>query len=177
MTAESARPKGSTILPQRTGVSRRHLLLFPACAWVAGCGLPQQGPASANVVTGAEELNYVLIEVDTEVARLAGVPPRLQLSELPAATVEPSQAVGVGDALQIRVLEAGAGGLFATGDGGAGGTDFPNVVVDRDGNINLPYVGTIKVIGQTPARIQDMIVEKLAGKAIEPQALVNIARA
>lgn len=177
MSAETARPKGLSLRPRRVGLNRRHVLMFPALVWVGGCSLPHQGPASTTVVSGAKNLDYVLIDVDADVARLAGIPPRQQLSELPAPTVEPSQAVGIGDVLQIRILEAGAGGLFATGDGGAGGTDFPHVVVDRDGNINLPYVGSIKVIGEPPARIQEMIVERLTGKAIEPQALVNISRA
>ena len=88
--------------------------------------------------------------------------------------VEPSNSVGQGDVLHVRVLEAGAGGLFATGDGGAGGTDFPGVVVDRLGRITLPYVGEIDVLGDTPAQIQTKIVAKLAGKAIEPQALVSV---
>lgn len=155
----------------------RRLLLFSSLASVAACGLPQQGPDTASLLEGAEDLDFLLVNVDAQTTRLLGTPPVTRLTGLSLdPSAEPSNAVGVGDALSIRILEAGAGGLFATPDGGAGGTEFSEVVVGRNGRINLPYVGDVDVLGQTPALIQDLIVEKLAGKAIQPQALVRITR-
>ena len=155
-------------------IGRRHLLLSSLAA-LAACGLPQQGPDTGEVVAGAEAGDFVLVNVDANVARSLGVPRHIGLGGLHAGSgAEPSNSVGQGDVLHVRVLEAGAGGLFATGDGGAGGTDFPGVVVDRQGRITLPYVGEIDVLGDTPAQIQTKIVAKLAGKAIEPQALVSV---
>ncbi|WP_372840576.1 polysaccharide biosynthesis/export family protein [Phaeovulum sp.] len=146
-------------------------------ALLAACSLPRQGPDTAGVISGAEAYDYLLLDVDAAVVQHLGVPYRNGLAAIPSSTAaQPSQAVGLGDVLNVRVLEAGAGGLFATGNGGAGGTDFPAVVVDRSGRISLPYVGEIDVAGNTPSEIQQKIVEKLAGKAIEPQALVNIVR-
>lgn len=49
-------------------------------------------------------------------------------------------------------------------------------VVDEKGTISLPYTGEISVAGLSPVQIQDRIVEQLQGKAIEPQAVVNVAR-
>lgn len=155
----------------------RRLLLLSSLASATACGLPQQGPDTASLLEGAEDLDFLLINVDAQTTRLLGTPPVTRLTGLSLdPSAEPSNAVGVGDALSIRILEAGAGGLFATPNGGAGGAEFPEVVVGRDGRINLPYVGDIDVLAQTPARIQDLIVEKLAGKAIQPQALVRITR-
>lgn len=157
-------------------VARRAFVMGSVAA-LAACSLPQQGPDAAKVVAGAQAGDFVLVDVDANVARSLGVPRRNGLGGLQTgAAAEPSNAVGQGDILHIRVLEAGAGGLFATGDGGAGGTDFPGVVVDRGGRISLPYVGEIEVLGDTPAQIQLKIVEKLAGKAIEPQALVSVTK-
>ena len=42
--------------------------------------------------------------------------------------------------------------------------------------ISLPYTGEIKVKGKTPLQIQELVVESLDGKAIQPQALVNVVR-
>jgi polysaccharide biosynthesis/export protein len=163
--------------PQFVNAMSRRVLLLASLASVAACGLPQQGPETASLLEGAEDLDYLLINVDAQTTRLLGTPPVTRLTGLSLdPSAEPSNAVGIGDALNIRILEAGAGGLFATSDGGAGGTEFADVVVGRDGRINLPYVGDVEVLGQTPTRIQDLIVEKLAGKAIQPQALVRIMR-
>jgi len=157
-------------------VPRRGVLLG-GLALLAACGLPQQGPDAADVLAGAEARDFLLLEVDAAIVARLGTPRRSGLGGMRASASDlPSQAVGQGDVLHVRVLEAGAGGLFATGDGGAGGTDFASVVVDRDGRISLPYVGEIDVQGDTPAQIQQKIVEKLQGKAIEPQALVSVLR-
>lgn len=158
-------------------VVQRRAVLAGGLALLAACGLPQQGPDTAEVIAGAATLDYLLVDIDAAVVQRLGVPRRNGLGAIQSdAAALPSQAVGLGDMLHVRVLEAGAGGLFATGNGGAGGTDFPSVVVDRGGRISLPYVGEIEVLGDTPNEIQQKIVAKLAGKAIEPQALVNIVR-
>lgn len=154
---------------------RRQFLALASAALLAGCGLPQQGPQASAVLQGAEQFDYLLLPVDDAITRQLGQPPASGFGGLvldPAAV--PSDAVGIGDRLAIRVLEAGDGGLFAAPNGGAGGTDFPDVMVDRNGQVTLPYVGALKVNGLTPAQIQTLIVEQLTGKAIEPQALVRI---
>ena len=74
----------------------------------------------------------------------------------------------------MTVFEADEGGLFS----GKGGNraEFPRVEVNNEGYISLPYTGTIKVNGKTPLQIQELVVENLEGKAIQPQAMVNVVR-
>lgn len=161
--------------PRNPTLTRRSLLLGSLAA-LSACGLPQQGPTTAAVLEGAENRAFLLVTVDDDITRSLGHPPVTSVSGLaldPSAA--PSEAVGIGDALDIRILEAGSGGLFAIGNGGAGGTDFRNVIVGRSGRITLPYVGEIPVVGRTPRQIEGLIVESLQGKAIEPQAHVSIA--
>jgi polysaccharide export outer membrane protein len=155
-------------------VTRRATLLGLAAA-LAACGLPQQGPRTPTIVEGATDNRYVLIDVDAAIVQRLGKPRRTSLSGFGKAIAsQPTQSVGIGDVLDIRILEAGSGGLFATSNGGAGGTSFPGIVVDRQGRITLPYVGSIAVAGQTPGQIETRIVDALRGKAIEPQALVRV---
>lgn len=159
----------------RAALTRRSLLLGSIAA-LSACALPQQGPSTSAVIEGAEDKSFLLVEVNEAITQALGNPPVTSVSGLsldPSAA--PSEAAGVGDVLSIRILEAGSGGLFATGNGGAGGTDFDNVTVGRNGRITLPYVGEIAVAGRTPVQIETLIVESLQGKAIEPQALVRIA--
>lgn len=95
----------------------------------------------------------------------------------------PSEAViGVGDFLSVTIWEAGSGGLFSTPLGnerassGSNSANVPEQVVGRDGSITVPYAGRIRVSGRTPQDVQALIEEKLAGKAIEPQVLVNVTK-
>ena len=164
--------------PGSIAAPSRRAFLLAALSALAACGLPQQGPRTPAILAGAKDRqDYILVPVSREILAALGSPPRAGFGTLPSdPSATPTNAVGIGDTLSIRVLEAGSGGLFATGNGGAGSTDFADVIVDREGRISLPYVGSIVVAGKTPGGIQTAIVEALSGKAIEPQALVTITR-
>ena len=125
--------------PSRRAALTRRSLLLGGIATLSACGLPQQGPTTAAVLQAAEEKSFLMIEVDDAITRALGDPPATSVSDLaldPSAA--PSEAVGIGDVLNIRILEAGSGGLFATANGGAGGADFQDVTVGRSGRIALP---------------------------------------
>jgi polysaccharide export outer membrane protein len=40
---------------------------------------------------------------------------------------------------------------------------LPDQVVDTNGNITVPYAGTIRARGRTPAEVQEAINEALSG--------------
>ena len=93
----------------------------------------------------------------------------------------PSPLIGVGDSVTVTVWEAAAGGLFSAPalggvTTGSHSSVIPDQVVARDGSITVPYAGRIRVVGLTPPQIEAAIVERLSGKAIEPQALVSVSR-
>lgn len=91
------------------------------------------------------------------------------------------QKVGVGDTVQINIWETGSGGLYTTPGtdriipGSRVGT-IPEQVVARDGTVNVPYAGRIRVAGKTPAEIEELVVRGLAGKTADPQAMVSLTR-
>ncbi|MBS0251427.1 MAG: polysaccharide export protein [Proteobacteria bacterium] len=91
-----------------------------------------------------------------------------------------TQKVEVGDAVQINIWETGSGGLYTTPGvanttGSRIGT-IPEQVVARDGTVNVPYAGRIRVAGKTPEEVERLIVKDLAGKTSDPQALVTLTR-
>ncbi len=91
------------------------------------------------------------------------------------------QRIGVGDTVIVNIFEAAAGGLFSqpvsTSDStGAHSATVPPQVVQRDGTITVPYAGQIEVVGKTTPEIEKLVVDKLTGKAIEPQAIVTISQ-
>jgi polysaccharide export outer membrane protein len=77
----------------------------------------------------------------------------------------------------VSIFEAAAGGLFIPLEAGVRPGNFvtlPNQRVDTQGNITVPYAGSIRASGRTPAEVQQAIVSALKNRAIEPQAVVAL---
>ncbi len=149
------------------------LLLLP----FAGCSfVPREGPLAVEIEQQSKTNDYVVVDVNAEiVSTLAqfdpiGLSKRFMKSSLRA----PLHTIGPGDVLSVTIFEAGEGGLFA-GENGSGRAEFPRVVVDRKGYISVPYAGRLSVAGKTAYQAQEIIVERLKGKAIQPQAVITIA--
>jgi polysaccharide biosynthesis/export protein len=71
--------------------------------------------------------------------------------------------LGIGDVVSVTIFEP-PGGLFVPRDAGARPGNFvtlPNQMVDSNGNITVPYAGTIRAAGRTPSEVQQAINEAL----------------
>ena len=166
----------------------RALFTLPALALLAGCStLPSSGPTAGEINRGLKDQNEIgfrIIDIDgplvdkinTDAAAADAAQPTL--SSL--AQDGRNDVVGPGDDLAIGIYEVGVS-LFGSSEGAGGVIDpaaraqtFPDVLVAGDGTIKLPYIGSLKVEGHTPAEIQAMIVRGLKGKSQSPQALVVI---
>ncbi|BDV33146.1 MULTISPECIES: polysaccharide biosynthesis/export family protein [Methylocystis] len=168
----------------------KHISLLAMCGALAACGItPASGPSRDEMVKGVSamaqdgEAPFAWVEVDRHTLDILArrAPPTLRGffgDYRPSA----SQVIGMGDALQITVWEAASGGLFSAGES-AGGVSpgsrssiIPEQIVGHDGSVTVPYAGRIQVAGRTQQQVETAIVERLRGKAIEPQALVNVTR-
>lgn len=130
----------------------------------------------------AIERRYVVTDVDE---RTVGI-----LSSLPGPSLRarfgdyrpaPENKIGVGDEVRVMIWEAAAGGLFSTPvvgplTTGSRSAVIPEQVVARDGAITVPYAGRVVVAGLTPPDVEQAVLERLTGKAIEPQVLVTVSR-
>jgi polysaccharide export outer membrane protein len=169
-------------------------LKYAGCAAVlvalAGCGItPSSGPTRDAMVQSiyapAEEgdVPFAWVEVNRQTLDILSrrSPPTLR-GFFGDYRPSVSQVIGVGDSLQITVWEAAAGGLFSAGPDsgnvspGSRSSLIPEQVVGRDGSVTVPYAGRIQAAGRTQQQVEAAIVERLKGKAIEPQALVNLTR-
>lgn len=143
--------------------------------------LPSSGPTGSQVIdrveTSAGEIQLVSV---TDMASLPAptAPPRMTLAELPPP---PTDMVGPGDVLEISIYEAGVS-LFgnegrvapsAAFDPSAKAHTLPLSRVDDDGNIVIPFVGSLRVLGRTVSEIQDQIQRALRGLTQNPQVLVT----
>nr|WP_210261166.1 polysaccharide biosynthesis/export family protein [Enterovirga sp. DB1703] len=153
---------------------------------LAGCSaLPSTGPLSDDVVKLADneiEKRYVLVDVDDRtvaiLSKYQGPSLRARFGDYRPA---PQIRIGIGDEVRVTVWEAAAGGLFSAPvtdrfSAGSRSAVIPDQMVTQDGTIAVPYAGRINVVGKTPSEVEQVILSGLAGKAIEPQALVTVTR-
>ena len=155
---------------------------------LAGCStLPAQGPSAAQVLaeidaTPAISRRYLVTDLSPRAVEIAAARPRpTLLGRFGERGAAPSAVMGIGDVVQVTVWEAATGGLFSTPNvagvtAGSHSASFPEQTVSRDGTITVPYAGVLRVAGKTPHQAEALIVAGLAGKAIEPQAIVSVTR-
>jgi polysaccharide export outer membrane protein len=162
-----------------------------ACTALAACTqLPVDGPHHRDIATNATAslvsdrrdivVEYALLDINKAVLESAvEVGPGSFFRTFgrysgPAPIIR----VGVGDVVQVSVVESAAGGLFIPAEAGVRPGNFvtiPPQQVDRGGTISVPYAGAIQAAGRTPSEIQRDIESKLANRAIEPQVVVTLA--
>lgn len=175
---------------------RAALVAIMSCVIVlAGCAtLPSNGPTAREInrdVRRDNAIGFTIVELapDNIDALSAG---EAEASALAALTARGDvDTLGPGDVLAIEIYEVGFslfGGRASPGGGSSASTersgDAPaargetlnGVVVDRNGNINVPYAGPIFVAGLTPPQVERRIVEDLYGKSQSPQVVVRLLR-
>lgn len=158
-------------------------LSLEACSLLPGSGPSRDAITESGTPTAeAPEKSFAFIEIDNSAVSVLtrrGAPGlRTHFGDnRPPAT----QPIGIGDGLQITIWEAAAGGLFSApamdrASPGSRSAAIPDQVVGRDGSVTVPYAGRIQVAGHTQQQVEAAIVDRLRGKAIEPQVLVTVSR-
>jgi polysaccharide export outer membrane protein len=161
------------------------ITLFTALM-TAGCTtLPSVGPSEKDIEKAAEpgvsKLSYELIDLTPHVAAaLASHGSSSLYGHFGSRAGAYDQRVGIGDVIDIAIFEAGPG-LFSSGTTVPGvapsnSTRLPPQLIDRTGQISVPYAGRIRAAGRTPYEIQQTIESRLRDKAIEPQAIVTVSQ-
>jgi len=166
----------------------RALSALSALALLAGCAaLPSSGPTASEIRRGEKdqnELGFTILDIDGPLVQKindeAAAADAAQPTLSSLAQDGRNDVIGPGDDLSIGIYEVGVS-LFGSSEGSGGVIDpaaraqtFPDVLVNGDGTIKLPYIGSLKVAGHTPEEVQAMIVRGLKGKSQSPQALVTI---
>jgi polysaccharide biosynthesis/export protein len=167
-------------------VAARVFLAAAAAALAACSAIPNSGPSAADVAEQADPPSgqrYELVDITSPVIEAlrssAGESFQAHFGDY-RPSVEPR--IGIGDAVVVTIWEAGQSGLFSPASisgapaATAQGSLIPEQVVGRDGAITVPFAGRVEVAGRTVREVQAAIEHGLAGKAIQPQALVNVTR-
>ena len=157
---------------------------------VAGCAgfLSESGPHKDVVLNGAavsigdigaqEKLPYALVRVSSPVLRRLGAMDRTAgFSDETVRTPATGGIVNVGDILAITIFEAAAGGLFIPAEPGTRSGNYVNLPpqeIDKNGNITVPYAGTVRAAGMSTQALADVIKQRFGDRAIDPQVLITI---
>lgn len=174
-------------------VVRPGLALLAMTAMSACATLPRNGPTGSQITrdaTKANDIGYQIVDIsaDNITALSTADAPTGALATLTADGFV--DTVGPGDVLSVEIYEVGAslfgGRANIASAAGLSGEEAPSasgetvgqggIVVDRSGNITVPYVGTIQAAGLTPAQVQQRILVGLRGKSQSPQVIVSLRR-
>src|ERR1700730_1355513 len=153
---------------------------------VAGC--PARPTAGPTVSDGkhqeiqGQETRFDLVDIDDNVvAALLASPAENFHTRFKKYGRAAPPPVGGGDSLVVSIWEAAGGGLFGTSptdhvSAGSRNVTIPEQMVGQDGGISVPFAGRVTAAGRLPVEVQKAIEQRLAEKAIEPQAIVTVTR-
>ena len=184
----NAKPAASTA----RSTTLRMLIASGAVAVLSACStaptwLPTSGPSTKQVeeaVANPEDMGIQIVEVNDTVARRVLASQRQSLfSEVFDATAQSGYVIGAGDVIEVSVWEAPPAALFGSGAidprGGPSTTRvtaLPEQMVNSNGSVNIPFAGQIMAAGRSPQQIEADIIQRLKGKANQPQVLVRMIR-
>lgn len=170
---------------------RGELCVLAAVAMaLSGCSaFGGSGPSSRAIVNASKDTlasaQIQVLDLTGEVARAVVTDEQsLKFAEVFEGSNTLGSVVGKGDVVEVALWEAPPAVLFGAAMGSqlrAGSTStsqqvsLPGQMVDENGLITVPFAGSIRAAGRTPAQIEREIVARLRGKAHQPQAVVRVA--
>lgn len=177
--------------PMRVGLLAALLLSLGACASLGSSG-PTSRAVNSAPSTGLGNADIKIVDVNDAVTRqVLQANSGLLFSEVLGDAPPIGSIVGRGDVLGITIWEAPPAALFgtqaafgsnstaailATSSGATQQTALPEMMVDSEGRIQIPFAGSIQAEGRTPQQIERQIAGRLAGKAHDPQVIVRLVR-
>jgi polysaccharide export outer membrane protein len=157
-----------------------------AGAALAACSsLPTAGPTASAVIDQQvknAQRRYDVVDISAPVlAALQAQPKPSFHTAFRKYGKPPPPRIGIGDTVSVTIWEAAAGGLFTSSPfdhltTGSHSVEIPSQVVANDGAISIPYAGRVPVAGHTAEQVEQIIQQRLAGKAIQPQVIVTVPK-
>lgn len=145
--------------------------------------LPSSGPTAASMRdddTSTDAVPFAYVNLNQNTVDTLG---RYEPKGLAGAFTDrrPSANIkfGIGDVVTVTIFEAAAGGLFIPNEAGVRPGNFvalPEQAIDSDGNISVPFAGSIPAAGKTNVEVQRTIVDRIKNRAIEPQVIVALGQ-
>ena len=157
---------------------------------LAGCStfFPSTGPKSSTITSSDAQDALSPVEIIPATNQVALKVLASQRSISFESNIKPQKPpadlIGPGDTLVITLWEAAPAILFSSstqstvlGSVSATGTQqttLPAQMVNKEGEVVVPFIGNIKVAGKTLAQIEASILAAVKGRANNPQVLVTL---
>ncbi len=157
----------------RSPASARIAAVLFGALLLNGCALPRSAATigemrSPDTSGGADLVDVTAADVPPEPDQ----PPAGFSAALQGLAPVDVERLGTGDVIAVTVWERDTLGLFPAGPGGA--SDLGELTLDRLGMISLPYAGSIRASGLTPAELRVAIERKLRRLILMPQVAVRV---
>ncbi len=146
---------------------------------IGGCAsLPGQGPNVVAITLISEptagvhaERAFSLVELTPGVIGAVGAEAPVTIdSTFDAVAPEANVTqIGIGDRLTVRIWENSPDGLFSNAE--TKSSTFL-AVVSQSGQIYVPYVGALYVVGLSLESVRQRIADGLEGRAVDPEVIV-----
>lgn len=178
----------SGTIPSRLLASMALAILLTGCSSV----LPRSGPDDRSIIRNAaltvrpdsapgSNVEYMLVELSKSILpyfdNVATSSLQDGFGSGRGGPVEPF--LGTGDVIQLSIFEAQSGGLFIPESGGSAPGNYvtlPPLTIDREGYVNVPYAGRVRVAGRPAGDVENEIEDMLSNRAIEPQVIITVAQ-
>ncbi|GFE50901.1 capsular polysaccharide biosynthesis protein [Roseobacter cerasinus] len=149
----------------------RKMVLLWVGLTLAACA-QSDGPTPAEVRRDARAADVLILELAPDVIAALGTPkPPEGFVGFSSRSFVPG-AIQPGDVIAVRVFEPSEDGVLSVVNSTA--LDLGEFVVSPAGTVMIPFVGHIRVAGNSVSAAQNTITQRLRENAIEPQAAVNI---
>ena len=134
--------------------------------------VPTDGPTPFQVEQDAVANDIPILRLsDTVITQLGTADQSFDFSSFTEGEYTPG-VIMPGDVVSVAVFEGSDDGMFAVEN--ASSLGLGEFAVSPSGTISLPFVGTIRVAGNTVTAAQRVITERLRQQAVEPFATVQI---
>ena len=155
---------------------------------LAACTLPSAAPTMSQLEESAQGSPAVfLVTITPSVERAmsgvdsAIVPDNFRLPPGGEIVLQP------GDTVAVTIYETGIAPLFGAGSrsapsgGGIGmsgpqSTTLPSQTIERDGDITIPFAGSVSIAGLTPLQAGVEIERALRPKTVSPEVIVSLVQ-
>lgn len=178
--SEYALDHGRSRVPPTGSASRTsRIVALALAALLAACGddtIPSGGPDMNAVVPGNPKgLPFDIVDLSPEsITSIVSAPQAPVVSATrPARGAPPAIIVAPGDVLRVRIFEPYDGSIYAPLQ--KGGSEVGLLRVSENGTITVPYAGSVPVAGVGLQTVEERIVQKLTGRAYQPQVVVELA--
>jgi polysaccharide export outer membrane protein len=155
---------------------------------LSGCNsLPASGFLRSDAEPESNQPNLSgiqIVDVTDSVARqLFAQRATRRFSEAFTPSDAGARTIGYGDGLEVSIWEAPPATLFSPATLDVRGTTsatrattLPDQMVNSEGYISVPFAGKIKAAGQSLQAVEAEIVQRLTGKANQPEVFVRLTR-